>query len=94
MGNTIDNLTFQFSPERTSEAREVRMEAARGIIEAKGDKTNSICNSCINYCEKSFRLGSAHGLSIGVRHHAYDLLFPILALAAFATFVSAVCNRS
>jgi hypothetical protein len=60
---------------------------------AKGDKTISICNSCINYCEKSFRLGSAHGLSIGVRHHANDLLFPILALAAFATFVSAVCNR-
>ena len=60
---------------------------------AKGDKTISICNSCINYCEKSCRLGSAHGLSIGVRHHANDLLFPILALAAFATFVSAVCNR-
>jgi hypothetical protein len=58
---------------------------------AKGDKTISICSSCINYCEKSCRKASA--LSIGVRRYATNLLPLMLALATSATFASAVCNR-
>lgn len=58
----------------------------------KGDKTISICKSCINYCEQFCRTDSESSGSgdtgldaIGVRRHKNNSLF--LALVVFALFV-------